>query len=250
MTNASDLPRNRVAVVQSNYVPWKGYFDLIAAVDQFVLYDDVQFTKNDWRNRNRIKTPQGTSWISIPVGARIDRLVREVVVPPPTRWQHQHWKALESNYRRSPNYNWTAEWLAPLYLDQEYEFLSDLNRRFLEVICRHLGIQTRLRSSSEFQLEGDRSERLAFICQQVGATEYYSGPAAGAYLELSSFRQRGVTVRWFSYDGYRPYPQLWGPFVHEVSILDLLFNCGPSAPRFMKFESTHLKWADTTLSST
>lgn len=223
----------RAAVVQSNYIPWKGYFDLIAAVDEFVLYDDVQFTKNDWRNRNRIKTPQGVQWLSVPVGQRLDRLIREVELPH-VRWQTQHWKSIELNYRRAPYFRETADWLAPLYLDRQHTKLSDLNRCFIDAICECLGIRTRITPSADYRLEGGRNERVASICAQLNAREYISGPAARSYLDQDVFANRGIAVGWFDYSGYAPYPQLWGEFAHDVTVLDLLFNCGPGAAEHMK----------------
>lgn len=226
-------PMKRVAIVQSNYIPWKGYFDMIAAVDEFILYDDVQFTKNDWRNRNKIKTPQGTQWLSIPVGQDIRRLIREVVPEP--GWQVKHWKTLVANYRRAPYFDEVSAWLEPLYLSRKFENLSQLNRAYIEGVCTYLGVGTRLRNSWDFEIQHGRTERLVDLCLQSGATEYVSGPAARAYLDESLFGAHGIDVRWFDYAGYPEYPQLWGGFDHAVSILDLLFNCGTSAPRFMKW---------------
>lgn len=223
----------RVAIVQSNYIPWKGYFDLIAAVDEFVLYDDVQFTKNDWRNRNRIKTPQGPQWLSVPVGQRIDRRIRDVEIPD-SRWQVKHWKSLESNYRRAARYEEIAAWLAPLYLEREYTSLSDMNRVFIEAICRYLGIATRISDSARFTLAGGPTQRVVDICMQAGASEYISGPAARSYLEDERFAAEGLRLSWFDYAGYPEYVQLWGPFDHAVSIVDLLFNHGVDARRYMK----------------
>lgn len=222
----------RVAIVQSNYIPWKGYFDMIAAVDEFILYDDVQFTKNDWRNRNKIKTPQGLQWLSVPVGQDIRRLVKDV--EPQPGWQIKHWKTLVANYRRAPCFDDTAAWLEPLYLSVAHESLSQLNRRFIEAICGCLGVNTKISNSWDFELRDGRTERLVDLCRQSGATAYVSGPAAQAYLDESLFREQDMDVHWFDYAGYPEYPQLWGAFEHGVSILDLLFNCGTDAPRYMK----------------
>lgn len=225
-------PMKRVAIVQSNYIPWKGYFDMIAAVDEFILYDDVQFTKNDWRNRNKIKTPQGLQWLSVPVGQDIRRRVRDV--QPEPGWQIRHWKTLAANYGRAACFDETAQWLSPLYLDSSFEYLSQLNRAFIEAVCRNLGIGTRISNSWDFQLGEGRTERLVDLCLQSGATEYISGPAAQSYLDEEQFLEHGIAVRWFDYGGYPAYPQMWGTFEHGVSILDLLFNCGRQAPTYMK----------------
>lgn len=223
----------RVAILQSNYIPWKGYFDIIAAVDEFIIYDDVQFTKNDWRNRNRIKTPTGPSWITIPVGPDIRREVREVVLPA-SGWRTVHWKTLVQNYRKAPFFAAVAAWLEPLYLQVEHARLSECNRAFIESVCRYLGIATKLSWSWDYRKTEGRTERLIDLCMQAGAAEYVSGPAARGYLDTAAFESRGIAVAWFDYAGYPEYPQLYGSFEHRVSVLDLLFNCGPSAPRYMK----------------
>jgi hypothetical protein len=224
----------KVAIVQSNYIPWKGYFDLIAAADTFILYDDVQFTRRDWRNRNLIKTPQGTQWLTVPVKAKGKYLqtVRETEIDG-SDWADKHWRSLGSNYARAPYFKEIAMLLEPLYA-QQHRTLSELNRTFIAAICGYLGIGTALADSSDFSLVEGKSERLADLCRQAGATTYISGPAARAYLDEETFAKHGIAVKWFNYDGYPDYPQLWGPFLPGVSVVDLLFNCGPEAPRAMK----------------
>lgn len=222
----------KVAILQSNYIPWKGYFDLIAAVDEFIVYDDMQFTKNDWRNRNQIKTPQGVQWLTVPVGQDIRRRIRDVTLS--DGWQLKHWKTLESNYRRAAHFETIASWLRPLYLETSYLHLTQLNCQLIKAICAYLGISTRISSSWDYQLNEGKTERLVDLCQQAGASDYISGPAARDYLQSEQFESQGIDVHWFDYSGYREYPQLWGPFVHGVSILDLLFNCGTESKTYMK----------------
>ena len=222
----------RVAILQSNYVPWKGYFDLIASVDEFVLYDDMQYTRRDWRNRNRIKTPTGLQWLTVPVAVkgRFEQTIRDTRIDGDA-WVDKHWKALVLNYRRAPAFAATAAWLEPL-LRQPWAHLSVLNRALIEAVCARLGITTRLGNSWDYAPQGGRSERLASICAQAGATVYVSGPSARDYLDEQAFSRCGIAVEWFDYAGYLPYPQLWGGFEPAVSILDLLFNCGADAPRY------------------
>lgn len=224
----------KVAILQSNYIPWKGYFDLIAAVDEFILYDDMQFTKNDWRNRNLIKTPSGPQWLTVPVGQDIRRRIRDVAIPN-SLWQRKHWAALQLNYGRTAHFKEIAAWLEPVYLGQTHVNLSALNRQLIVAICGYLGINTTIRNSWEFDLVEGRTERLVAICQQAGATEYLSGPAARAYMDEDMMRRAGIALSWFDYGGYPAYPQAWGEFNHNVSILDLLFNCGKDAVRYMRF---------------
>lgn len=225
----------KIAIVQSNYIPWKGYFDMIAAVDEFILYDDMQYTRRDWRNRNQIKTPQGLQWLTVPVKVKgkYHQTIFETEIEG-LDWAAVHWKSLQQNYRRTPYFDEISIWLEPLYL-QSYARLSDLNRAFLERICMYLGITTRISNSSEYTLSDGKTERLADLCVQAGATEYISGPAARDYVEAGVFSERGVQLSWFDYSGYPEYPQLWGDFSHNVTILDLLFNCGKEAPNYMKF---------------
>lgn len=223
-----------IAILQSNYIPWKGYFDLIASVDEFVLYDDMQFTKNDWRNRNKIKTPSGLQWISVPVGKNISRRIRDVAIVDHA-WQAMHWKTIVSNYSRARCYDVAAELLERHYLRERHDNLSALNRTMIAAILEFLGISTKLSNSWEYDLVGNRVEKLVNICLQAGATTYVSGPSAREYIDEGLFAKSGIAVKWFDYTGYPDYPQLWGPFVHEVSIVDLLFNCGKDSGRFMKW---------------
>lgn len=224
----------KIAILQSNYIPWKGYFDLIATVDEFILYDDVQFTKNDWRNRNRIKTPNGVEWISVPVGRAIRRRIRDVEIRD-EHWQEKHWKTLEANYRRAPCFNAVAAAIEPIYRQKRYTHLSALNRDLIETICAFLGITTAIRNSWDYQLTEGKTQRLVDMCIEAGGTEYISGPGARDYLEERLFADHGLALRWFDYSDYPEYLQLWGKFEHAVTILDLLFNCGRDSARYMRF---------------
>lgn len=226
----------KVAILQSNYIPWKGYFDMIAAVDEFIIFDDMQYTRRDWRNRNQIKTPQGIQWMTIPVLAKgkYHQTIRDTEIDGKD-WSDTHWKALTQNYRRAAHFDEISEWLQPLYLREPETHISELNRRFIEAICAYLGIHTRISNSWDYDLVDGKSERLAYLCRQAQATEYISGPAAKDYIEANIFSDLGVNLTWFDYSGYPEYPQLWGEFSHGVTILDLLFNCGPASRQYMKY---------------
>ncbi|MDP3270060.1 MAG: WbqC family protein [Legionella sp.] len=228
----------KVAIVQSNYIPWKGYFDMIAAVDEFIIFDRMQYTKRDWRNRNQIKTAQGVHWLSIPVlvKGKYFQTIQDTLIDDP-KWAVDHWKAITLNYRRSPYFNEIAEWMEPLYLNQSFTHLSDLNQSFLNAICNFLGIKTKISNSRDYNLIEGKTERLLDLCLQAGGTQYISGPAAKDYIDPQLFSDAGVELSWFDYSGYPEYPQLWGEFVHGVSILDLLFNCGKKAPEYMRYVS-------------
>jgi len=226
----------KVAIVQSNYIPWKGYFDLIAAVEEFILYDDMQYTRRDWRNRNLIKTPNGTQWLTVPVQVKgkYHQKIRDTRIDG-TSWAREHWQTLRHNYQRAAHFDDVAAVFEPLYLAYHDDSLSAMNRKFIEAVCGFLGIDTKISNSWDYSPATGKSERLADLCAQCGASHYLSGPTAAAYLDAGVFTGRGITVSYFDYDHYPEYPQLWGKFVHQVSIMDLLFNCGPQAVRYMKF---------------
>jgi len=227
----------KVAILQSNYIPWKGYFDMIAALDEFILYDDMQYTRRDWRNRNQIKTPQGVQWLTVPVQVKgkYDQKIKETAIDG-SDWAAAHWKVLAQNYRRAPYFDEVAAWLDPLYIDS-YTNISLLNRRFIEAICHFLGIKTVISNSWDYNLLDGKTERLADLCKQAGGMEYISGPSAKDYVEERIFTDMGITLTWFDYAGYPEYSQLWGEFIHGVTILDLLFNCGKDAHRYMRYVS-------------
>ncbi len=221
----------RVAVIQSNYLPWTGYFDIIHDVDLFVFYDDIQYTKNDWRNRNRVKTPMGPSWITIPTGRDQRRRICDVELPAGS-WGRRHWRTLVPNYRGTPFFSRYQRFLEDVYLSRRFTHLSELNQFLIRHIARDaLGITTRFADSRDFDLRGDRTERLLDLLQRVGAKRYVSGPSARRYLDETALRAAGIDLVYKDYAGYPAYAQPFPPFVHEVTILDLLFCCGPDAPR-------------------
>jgi hypothetical protein len=230
-----------VVITQSNYLPWRGYFDLLSRADVVVLYDSVQFTRRDWRNRNRIKTADGPAWITIPVqvkGRYLQSIDETHVLDP--GWAQQHARMMRSAYARAPAFESTAAWLFPLLSSLATEpLLTNINERLLRSIMDCLGIATPLvRCTSvldptEMQAM-DPSARLAALCQALGGERYLSGPAAKAYLDFAPFTRAGIEVEWMSYAGYPSYPQLWGEFEPNVSVVDLMFNTGDDAPRFVK----------------
>lgn len=219
---------HRAAVLQSSYIPWRGYFDLIASVDDFILYDDVQMSNGrDWRNRNQIKTSHGLKWLTISAlrEGRGSKLINEVYASN-LQWGADHWNRITEAYRKAPFFDEVALMLKPVYLSGETH-LSTINRQLIEAVCNYLGIETRLHWSTDFSRTAGKSQRLADLVEAVGASVYVSGPAAKDYLDESVFAAYGQTVEWFSYSALKPYPQLHGEFMPAVSIIDLLFNCGP-----------------------
>lgn len=224
----------KVAILQSNYIPWKGYFDLIAKADVFVIYDEVQYTKNDWRNRNIILTHNGPQWITIPV--RIESLNQKINETKVflENWNKKHMNTLIVNYNKAPYFNFYKEAIFDLYSNPS-QYLSEINGKFIREICKILGIDTQIIDSKELDLKGDRNERLIEACKKLNASTYISGPAAKNYLDEKAFNNNNLNVDWMDYSGYLPYKQLHEPFVNGVSILDLIFNTGPDAPQYLKY---------------
>lgn len=225
-----------VAIIQPNYIPWKGYFDIINMVDEFVLFEDVQYTSRDWRNRNRVKTAQGTKWLSVPVETRgcSHQLISEARISDPG-WARRHWATIEQSYRKGDGFAEFGDRLADAYATvASMDRLVDVNRTLLERVNECLSIDTPLTTSIDYRASGARTDRLLAVCQAAGATTYVSGPNARAYLEVDKFTSEGIEVVYVDYDGYPEYPQLHGAFEHAVSIVDLILSVGRDATRYMK----------------
>ncbi|MGB1206516.1 MAG: WbqC family protein [Chitinophagales bacterium] len=228
------MKQKTIFVCQSNYMPWKGYFDAINMADEFVLYDECQYTKNDWRNRNRIKTRNGSLWLSVPI--RHNKLSQRILDTKisHTHWQRKHWQSIQQNYRKAPYFKNYAAMFEALYRDKKWIFLSELNVAFLQAICNILHIETPITYSHNYDLKGNKSERLVDLCCQLEATTYLSGPTAKGYLQEKDFEAANVEVQYMNYDNYPVYHQQFSPFEHHVSVLDLIFNEGEHAKKYMK----------------
>jgi hypothetical protein len=224
-----------VAILQSNYIPWKGYFDLINSVDEFVIYDDMQYTRRDWRNRNKIKMSDGLRWLSIPVDVKgkYFQKINETQVSD-LSWSLDHWKTISQVYSKARYFKEYNNIFEEFYSKNQEKNLSLINFRLMELVNSILGIKTRITWSSDYELLVGQTERLLGICQQAGADIYLSGPAAKDYFDESLAEKMGIKVEWMDYSGYPEYQQLYSPFEHGVSILDLIFNEGPNATKFMK----------------
>ena len=219
-----------VLITQSNYLPWKGYFHAIDKADEFIVLDEVQYTRRDWRNRNQVKTANGLQWLTIPVQVKgkYDQSIREVRVADQS-WRRKHWRTLVSSYSRAPCFDAVSAGFETFYREHQQETLSEINRYLIEHVCGLLGIDTRITQSSDYAHGDGRTGRLLDLCRQSGASVYLSGPAAKAYLDVERFNAEGIDVQWMDYSGYPPYPQLHGDFEHHVSIVDTLFHLGEDA---------------------
>ena len=222
----------KVGIIQSNFLPWRGYFDFIREVDLFILHDDLQYTKGDWRNRNRIKTPRGVEWISVPVHYRhTSQLIDETPIDDSKPWARGMLNRIRDSYRKAPYFNLYFSELSEL-LPEPAASISDLNLRLIKWVCSHLGIETPITFSSQYHPQGAKTERLIGILKQVAATTYLSGPAAEAYLQPELFEQAGICLEYKVYD-YPEYEQLYPPFEPAVSVIDLLFMVGKDAKSYL-----------------
>lgn len=225
----------KCVILQPSYIPWRGYFDLIHRAGVFVFYDDVQYDTRGWRNRNRIKTPKGTQWLTIPVnarGAQTEHIPIHRITTAPDSWARKHLETLRLFYRSAPHFSEYAAWLEQTYLDPP-PLLADFTISTTISLARMLAISdTQFVRSSELGVGGGKTERLVNICRHVGASAYLSGPSARSYIEPELFAAAGITLEYIDYD-YPEYPQLYPPYDPQVTILDLLFMTGTEAPRYI-----------------
>ena len=225
----------RVAIIQSSYIPWRGYFAIVAKCDAFVFLDSVQFTRRDWRTRNRIKTPDGPSWLSIPVRQKGNYLTPiDAIETADPDWAKKHLRVIETNYRRAPFFHSVFPVLETAYTEAgQKSSLSDVNRGLTAHLCGLLDIATPLMRDIDLidraRLDAlDPTARLVELAAAAGAGEYLSGPSARSYLDESAFSARGMSVGWMDYSGLPAYPQLWGAFDPTMSVVDALLNLGPA----------------------
>ncbi|RAP58437.1 hypothetical protein BTJ49_05695 [Oleiagrimonas sp. MCCC 1A03011] len=231
----------KLAILQSNYLPWKGFFDLIAGVDEVVIFDCVQYTKQDWRNRNQIKTQSGLTWLTIPVksGAH-DRPIDEVEIAD-TKAVRKHWNLIQNSYGKAPCFDSVKSIYQPILQSAKAgQLLTHLNVELLKKTCDFLGINTAFSDSRDFEIVDDKNMRLIEICRQAGANHYLVGPAAKSYIDEELFARHGIDVEWMDYDGYPEYEQSHPPFTHYVSIVDLIAHTGVQAPNHMLRTRTEL----------
>lgn len=225
----------KVGIIQSNFLPWLGYFDFIRETDLFIIHDDLQYTKGDWRNRNRIKTPRGVEWITVPVHYRnTGQLIEETPVDYSFPWARRMLNRIRESYRRAPHFEPYFSELNDL-LTQPASSISDLNLRLIRWACRGLEIDTPIRMSRTYHPQGTKTERLIGILTQAKATTYLSGPAAQAYLIPAMFKRAGIQLDYKQYN-YPEYEQLYPPFELGVSVIDLLFMKGREARFYLEIK--------------
>jgi hypothetical protein len=220
-----------LVVLQPGYLPWLGFFDQMRRADIFVYYDDVQYDKNGWRNRNRIKSPAGPHWLTVPVLHKGFPSIVDVQIDNRMAWARKHVGSIRQFYGRAP---YLAEYLLPLedLLNRRWTHLVDLDIAVSGLLAEWLVLRPAIARSSALGIMGERSERLLKFCLHFGAGRYLSGSAAKEYLDVALFERHGIQVEWQDYE-QPAYPQLHGEFVPHLSALDLLLNCGPEAGRIL-----------------
>lgn len=218
-----------VAVHQPNYLPWLGYFYKIANCDVFVLLDDVQFTKNSYQNRTRIKGPNGSLWLTQPVlhSGRAEQATSEVEFDGRVGWRTKHLKTLSANYGRSPHASAILD-ACQDWLGGAGSRLSETNIAIITAVARMLGLRAEFVVSSTLKVDLLKGDRVAEICRRLGGTAYLSGAGARSYQTEEQFTERGIELVYSDFK-VREYPQLWAEFCPGLSVIDALFNIGPAA---------------------
>jgi hypothetical protein len=214
----------RIAIHQPQYLPWLGYLDKLDRTDVFVLLDTVQFKKNEWQNRNRIRTAQGWQYLTVPVLHEFPQRLDQVRINTQADWRRKHQTALETHYRKAPLYDRYAPGFRDLY-SRAWERLAPLNIEVIRVLTEAFGITTKIVEASRFTVRDDQTGRLVDLCKALGADRYLAGDGGRAYMDLSEFEAAGITVE-FQEFAHPEYAQAYTPFITGMSAIDLLFNCG------------------------
>lgn len=224
-----------IVINQSNYIPWRGFFDMIHSVDAYVILDTVQFTRQDWRNRNMIKTPSGPLWLSIPVNqkGRLDKMICEITTSNDI-WKRKHLGSIKQFYNQAPCFKEFYPILSDLYDSCNSRYLSEINLHFLKGICNYLDIHTKIVSSEGISVSSEKNQRVIDICRHYGAKNYLTGDRAKNYIRYELFDDAGIKLAFYDNSNYKPYPQLHGNFINNLSIIDTLLNCGKESTKFMK----------------
>ena len=233
-TMTSGVKSMRVAILQPSYLPWLGFFEQMHRSDQFILYDDVQFTRRDWRNRNRVRVLEGSVWLTVPViqKNKYDQSLLETKIDNSTSWKRKHLETIRCHYSKTPFFDMYFPWCEKVF-NSDWNFLLDLSLETIQYLKGELKINTPLLRSSELGDSGNKTERLISICKQLGATQYLSGDSARNYISEKDFSDQGIELEYQEYQ-HPEYPQRYKGFVPFLSTIDLLFNCGDKSMEFLK----------------
>jgi hypothetical protein len=213
------------SIHQPAYLPWLGYFDKISKSDVHIFFDNALYSKKNIFNRNKIKTPLGGIWLTIPLRNKSrSKFLNEIEIDNSSNWREKHWKTISSNYKKALFFNEYAGIFEELY-SMDWKILTDLTMKMNEKICETMGIKTKFFKSSEFETEGKKNERIISLCKAIGADVYLSGQGAKVYMNDELFHENKITVEYQEFS-YPEYHQLWGDFIPNLSVIDYMFNCG------------------------
>jgi hypothetical protein len=230
--------KNKIIITQSNYIPWKGYFTTMKYATHIVLYDDAQYTKRDWRNRNKIITQKGPTWLTIPIDVKgkFNQKVNEAKVKN-NQWPIDHWNKIRENYKKAPHFKQYSKHFEDIYLKElpKYEYLSDINRFMLVTCVDLLGIDIEILDSREFDIRGGKTGKLINICKDLEAGEYFTGPAAKGYMEENLFDENNIKLTYYDLENFPEYNQSWDGFSHYISVLDMFFNLGDETSKYFNW---------------
>ncbi|MDH6028035.1 WbqC family protein [Vibrio splendidus] len=219
----------KIAILQSNYIPWKGVFDMINQVDTFVFFEDVDYTNRDWRTRNKIRTNSGSKWLTVPV-KKMPRGTKicDIRIANDGKWQKKHKSTISQSYSKA-KYFQEYKWILDDIYDTEWDSLSDFNIYTTKLICNVLDIKCNFVNSKDIESIGVKDDKLISICKSLSADYYLSGPSAKNYIDNDKFEEESIELAYIDYSGYPEYSQVQDDFEHYVSVLDVIFNCGPDS---------------------
>ncbi|MEK7274777.1 MAG: WbqC family protein [Candidatus Desantisbacteria bacterium] len=227
-----------VSIHQPDYLPWLGFFDKICLCDVFVLLDNVQFSKNYFTNRNKIRTSQGWTWLTVPVltKGKSEQRIDEVKINAinEKKWAEKQWKTIEQNYKKAPFFSEHADFFCQLY-SREWDSLTELNKTIIRYLVDAFGLKTRICEVAEIKTEGNGTELLFNICQALGANTYLSGAFGKEYLDENLFANHGINVVYQEFS-HPEYKQVFEPFIHDMSAIDLIFNHGNDSLQILRGE--------------
>ena len=228
----------RVTILQPSYLPWLGFFEQMTRSDKFVLLDDVQYTRRDWRNRNKVRVKEGWVWLTVPVQqkSRFSQSLLETRIDNSVSWRRKHLETLRQHYCKAPFFEKYFPRCQQIY-EKDWEFLFDLCLETIQFLKEEMGIETPLLRSSEMKLSGEKTERLVSICRELGATHYLSGESGSDYISQEDFSNPGIELEYQNYE-HPVYPQRYPDFVPHLSAIDLLFNCGEQSLSILKQDKT------------
>ena len=229
-----------ISIHQPQYLPWLGYFDKIDQADMFCFLDNVQYKKNEWQNRNRIKTSQGWQWLTVPVRFRFPEKINEVAIDSNVNWQHKHLQAIITNYRKAPYFDQYFDFFEGVY-KKNWSSVSELNIFLVTEICRFLGMDNfKSVLSSQMDLREDPTDRLIDICKILGGNTYLAGQGGAGYMDLERFEENGIKVIFQDFN-HPVYRQQFKGFVSHLSIIDLLMNCGDKSLAVIRDAQTDIR---------